>query len=68
MSKKTHYKITGFDYRDSGQSEECFNNQAACGFAGVTVTKFKRDVDCQLCKRMIKAADGSDDCYYDNTM
>ena len=68
MSNKTHYKIKGVDYRSSGQSEECFNNQAACGFAGVTVTKYKKEVTCKLCQKMIEDAENSDDTYYDNTM
>ena len=68
MSKKTHYKIKGVDCRWQGQSEEMYNNQAACGFAGVTVTKVKREVDCKLCLREIEAHECSDDVNYDNTM
>ena len=68
MSKKTHFKIKGVDCRSLGQSESEYANQSACGFAGVTVTKIKRDVNCKLCERAIEAAECSDDCYYDNTM
>lgn len=68
MSKKTHYKIYGVDCRSGGQSEDCFNNQSACGFSGVTVTKVQRDVDCKLCKKAIDDAEHSDETYYDNTM
>ncbi len=68
MSKRTHYKIKGVDCRNSGQSEECFNNQAACGFAGVTVTKIKKDVDCMHCKKVIDNADNIDDGSYDCAM
>ncbi len=53
MSKKIHFKVVGFDHRNNGQSEYYFNNQAACGFAGVTVTKDKAEVDCKLCNRVI---------------
>ncbi len=68
MSRKTHYKIRGVDCRSSGQSDEEYNNQSACGFAGVTVTKIKSDVDCKLCKRAVEAAECYDDTCYDNTM
>lgn len=68
MSNKTHFKIKGVDHRGYGQSEEMYNNQAACGFAGVTVTKVKREVDCKICLREIEAHECSDDGYYDNTM
>ena len=68
MSKKTHYKIKGVDCRSQGQSQSEYDNQSACGFAGVTVTKIKKDVDCKLCKRAIEAAECSDDGYYDNAM
>ena len=53
MSNKVHYKITGVDNRGNGQSEDCFNNQAACGYADVTVTKNKKDVDCKRCKKYV---------------
>ena len=68
MSKKTHYKVKGVDCRGLGQSDDEYNNQSSCGFAGVTVTKTKREVDCKLCLRAIEAAECSDDTYYDNTM
>jgi hypothetical protein len=68
MSRKTHYKIKGVDCRAQGQSEDEFKSQSVCGFACVTVTSIKKDVDCKICKKMIEAAENSDDTYYDNTM
>ena len=69
MSKKTHYKIRGVDRRNQGQAEAEYNNQGACGFAGVTTTRIKKEVSCTLCKRAIEAAENCDDgLNYDNTM
>ena len=51
MSKKTHYRVYGPDHRNQGQSQKCYDNQAACGFAGVTCTRDKADVTCKLCLR-----------------
>lgn len=49
MGNKTHYKIKGIDHRDRGQLDHDFNNQAACGYSGVIVTKIKKDVNCNSC-------------------
>lgn len=61
MSKKTHLKVVGVDCRDQGQSEEMYNTQALCGFAGVTVTRKENEVDCKLCIARIEDDKNIDD-------
>ena len=68
MSKKVHLKTAGVDCRDQGQLDDHYNNQALCGFAGVTVTRTSRDVDCKLCLSKMDEYSSDDDLYFDNSM
>ena len=58
MSNKVHMKILGVDCRDQGQTEEEYNNQALCGFAGVSVSRSLKEIDCKLCVSKIKSEKG----------
>ena len=65
---KTHFKITGVDCRNQGQSEYEYGHQTACGYVRDLVTKNKRKVDCKLCLREIEKSEGVVDSYYDSAM
>lgn len=46
---KTHYKVTGVDCRDGGQTEFEYSHQTACGYVRDNVTTNGDYVDCELC-------------------
>tara|TARA_R110000796_G_scaffold211360_1_gene327466 strand:+ start:217 stop:456 length:240 start_codon:yes stop_codon:yes gene_type:complete len=48
---KTHLKITGSDHRNNGQSDFCYDHQAACGYQRENVSRKIFLVDCRLCQR-----------------
>jgi hypothetical protein len=57
MSRKTHFKVYGPDHRDQGQTDHEYSNQSLCGFAGLTVTRSQKLVDCKFCMKIIKDND-----------
>lgn len=50
---KAHFRITGVDYRDSGQTEYEYTHQAACGYVRKDVTQDGDNVDCKWCLNSI---------------
>ena len=46
---KMHYKISGVDCRNQGQSEYEYHHQTACGYVRENVTTNVDAVDCKLC-------------------
>ena len=57
---KTHLRSTApVDYREHGQTEHEFNNQAECGYARKNVTRVKSDVTCFYCKAKMLRSDDS---------
>ena len=48
---KTHFKVTGVDARDKGQTEFEYTHQTACGYVRDNVTMDGDKVDCKLCLR-----------------
>ncbi len=50
---KTHLKVNGADYRDSGQTEYEYEHQAACGYVRKSVSRNEDSVDCRHCLNSI---------------
>lgn len=50
---KTHYKISGVDCRNQGQTEFEYSHQTACGYVRESVSANGDDVDCELCLKSI---------------
>ena len=48
---KTHLKITGADFRDSGQTEFEYRHQTKCGYVRDLVTRNLAEVTCKICLR-----------------
>lgn len=48
---KAHFKRIGADFRFCGQSEECYQHQAACGYERESVTTDVSKVTCFYCLR-----------------
>ncbi len=50
---KIHFKITGVDCRESGQTQHEYTHQAACGYVRDLVTKDADKVNCEWCLESI---------------
>ncbi len=49
MNNRVHYKVHGADLRSQGQTDYEYNNQTACGRAGLPTTRIEKDVTCKVC-------------------